>query len=317
MAYRSRRLPIWLRITAAGAFTGLCALVVPEVMGLGYDTVQSAMLGEIGLAVLVLIVVAKMVATIACGGLGVPGGLIGPLLVIGAGAGGALGIIGHALVPGSSAAPAFYATLGAVAMMGAALHAPLAALTAVLELTGNPNIILPGMAAVITAFLVSRAFFGQKPLFVAILHARGIDYRVDAVALELERTGVAAVMSPDPAVIDERTMCGKVPAKLSSAKWAVLVAGDRVRSVWPVEALGAIAAKAEGDTAISVAVGEAAPAFATVPKHATLGEALARLDKAGADVALVVAGAVARAPYVRGVISRVQIDAGVRRHALR
>ena len=232
-----------------------------------------------------------LVATIACGGLGVPGGLIGPLLVIGAGAGGALGIIGHALVPGSSAAPAFYATLGAVAMMGAALHAPLAALTAVLELTGNPNIILPGMAAVITAFLVSRAFFGQKPLFVAILHARGIDYRVDAVALELERTGVAAVMSPDPAVIDERTMCGKVPAKLSSAKWAVLVAGDRVRSVWPVEALGAIAAKAEGDTAISVA--------------------------AGADVALVVAGAVARAPYVRGVISRVQTDAGVRRHALR
>lgn len=307
----SSRYPPWLRITAGGVFTGLCALLVPEVMGLGYDTVQAAMLGDLGLAALVLIVVAKMAATIACGGLGVPGGLIGPMIVIGAAAGGAMGIVGNWLVPQAGAGAAFYATLGAVAMMGASLHAPLAALTAVLELTGNPKIILPGMAVVVTAFLVARVCFGQKPLFVSILEARGIDYRIDPVALALARTGVAAVMTPAPAIIDGRVPCGEALPALSRASWAVLTSGDRVSGIWPARLLAALAAKAAADTAVAVAAGKPPP-FAIVPVHATLGEALARLEKADADAAVVIAGAVARAPYVRGIIGRSQIDKGVR-----
>ena len=49
--------------------------------------------------------------------------------------------------------------LGVVAMMGASLHAPLAALTAILELTGNPNTLLPGMAA--AAFTVFATFYDR------------------------------------------------------------------------------------------------------------------------------------------------------------
>jgi chloride channel protein, CIC family len=306
-----RRYPPWLKITAGGVFTGLCALLVPEVMGLGYDTVQAAMLGQIGLAALVLIVVAKMLATIACGGLGVPGGLIGPMIVIGAAAGGALGIVGNWLMPHASAGAAFYATLGAVAMMGASLHAPLAALTAVLELTGNPNIILPGMAVVVTAFLVARVWFGQKPLFMSILDARGIDYRSDPITLALARTGVAAVMTAEPALIDASSSCRDALQKLSGATWVVLTSGDKVRGIWPAGLLASLASKTPADTAVAAAAGEP-PAFAIVPLHATLGEALVRLDKADADAALVIAGAVVRAPYVRGVVGRSQIDKGVR-----
>src|SRR5690606_17629258 len=54
---RSAGWPLWLRMTAGGAFTGACALAAPEVMGLGYDTVELAMLGQIGLASLLLITV--------------------------------------------------------------------------------------------------------------------------------------------------------------------------------------------------------------------------------------------------------------------
>jgi hypothetical protein len=233
------------------------------------------------------------------------------MIVIGAAAGGAIGIVGNWLVPDDSAGPAFYAILGAVAMMGASLHAPLAALTAVLELTGNPNIILPGMAAAVSAFLVARVCFGQKPLSVSILNARGIDYRVDPVALALERTGVAAVMSPNPAIIDGSQACRTVADRLANATWAVLVEGERVRGIWPAEQLAILANKAAGDMTLAVAAGKPPP-FAIVPLHATVGEALGRLEKADADVALVVAGAVVRPAYIRGVISRSLIDSGVR-----
>ena len=178
----TRSWPIGARMTLAGLAAGVVGWLVPEVMGLGYDTVEEALYGHLGLSALVLIALAKLAATIVCGGLALPGGMIGPMLVIGACAGGALGMIGGMIVPApiiATAPHAFYATLGAVAMMGACLQAPLAALTAILELTANPNVILPGMGAVMAAFLVARAGLGQLPLFVAVLVSRGLPFGPD------------------------------------------------------------------------------------------------------------------------------------------
>ncbi|HGG60067.1 MAG TPA: hypothetical protein ENK26_09165, partial [Gammaproteobacteria bacterium] len=59
----------------------------------------------------------------------------------------------------------FYATIGMIAMMSAVLRAPLAALFALLEMTGEPNIILPGMMAVVSADLVARQLLGRDSVF--------------------------------------------------------------------------------------------------------------------------------------------------------
>ncbi len=310
---RTAHAPLWLRTTAAGVVTGLCALAAPEVMGLGYDTVQMAMLGQIGLASLILIAVLKLAATVACGGLGLPGGMIGPMVVIGATVGGALGIVGHALMPGSSAAPAFYAMLGVAAMMAASLQAPLAGLMAMLELTGNPNTLLPGMVAVITAFLVSRVVFRQEPLFVSILHLRGIDHQIRPVRQALERTGVAAVMSRRYAVIDADGTAPELQRLLAgSPEWVVVADGHDIRAVWPADALASHAA-AGADAAIAPSFSTPdAPRFATVQLHATLGEALALMDQAGADVALVTTATIVQRHSLYGVVSRRQIESGVR-----
>ncbi len=311
------RAPLWLRMTSAGVLTGLCAVVVPEVMGLGYDTVQMAMLGQIGLASLILIAVFKLAATIACGGLGLPGGMIGPMVVIGATVGGALGIVGDALMPGSGAAPAFYAMLGVAAMMAASLQAPLAGLMAMLELTGNPNAILPGMAAVITAFLMSRVVFRQEPLFVSLLHLRGIDHRIDPVLQSLERTGVAAVMSRRYAIVEGNADVRDARRLLAgSPDWVLMADGGSIRAVWGADQLAALVA-AKGDARADAAAEmpfaalDAAP-FAMAPLPATLGEALALMDEVGADVALVTTDGGAQPDRLHGVVSRRQIEFGGR-----
>jgi H+/Cl- antiporter ClcA len=171
-AARARRLPFWLGCTLGALAVGVCALAAPEIMGIGYDTVDAALVGKLGFATLVIVAVLKLIATTAGVGLGLPGGLIGPMLVIGAAAGGALGIAGAAIAPQLAASSGFYALLGMGAMMAGTLHAPLAALTAMLELTGNPAIIWPGMLATIAAFAVSREVFGRLPVFAALLEAR-------------------------------------------------------------------------------------------------------------------------------------------------
>ncbi len=223
----SSGIAIWKRLTLAGILTGLCALVVPEIMGIGYDTVNQAMLGEIGIGLLLIIVLFKLVATTAGLGLGLPGGLIGPTLVIGAAAGGILGIIAAMIFPDQSISPGFYAMLGMVAMMGATLQAPLAALMALLELTANPNIIMPGMLVVVIAGITSSHLFEYKSVFLTLLKARGLDYRDNPVSQSLRRIGVVSVMNVSFIETDFTITDSKASSLLASLPLWIVVKKNR------------------------------------------------------------------------------------------
>jgi len=159
----------------AGFLTGLLAQWSPEIMGLSYDALSRIFQNDMGLQALLLLVFAKLVATAFSIGMRLPGGLIGPSLVIG----GAVGGFAELLLSGWLAlhigSSGFYAMIGMVAMMGAVLRAPLAALVALIELTGNLNIILPGMIAVVSGEIAARSLIGDASAFTVMLkvkHAR-------------------------------------------------------------------------------------------------------------------------------------------------
>ncbi len=159
------------RFVFAGALTGLCAQWVPEIMGISYDTVQRILTDQVGLLLLVGIVLAKVLATATAVGVGLPGGLIGGTLVLGAACGGAMGHLAAGLWPDPGLPAVLVAMVGMAAMMGAVLQAPLAALTALLELTDDPHVILPGMLAVVTADWVAIAA-GQDSVFLTLVRSR-------------------------------------------------------------------------------------------------------------------------------------------------
>ena len=169
VAEGARAHPYTLTFGLAGLCTGLLALLTPQIMGVSYDTLEQLLRQEIGLGLVLLLILTKVVATAVAVGARVPGGLIGPTLFIGGALGSAFGIAVAALPLPDQSAPGFYATVGMVAMMGATLRAPLAALTALLELTANPNIILPGMLAVASAELTNRMFLGKESVFESLL----------------------------------------------------------------------------------------------------------------------------------------------------
>ena len=164
---RMGRRPYWARAMLAGAITAAAAVPAPAVMGVGYDTVDAALAGTLAWSALAVILVAKMAASSACVGLGMPVGVIGPTIVMGAACGGLLGHLGQFLSPGEASSEGFYVLLGMAAMMAAALQAPLAALMAVVELTSNASIILPAMLIVIVATLTAGRLFRQPSVFLA------------------------------------------------------------------------------------------------------------------------------------------------------
>ena len=182
------------RMLMAGAMVGVIALVIPQVMGIGYDTVGLALNGSLAVSLLVLLLVGKIAATSACIGLGVPGGMIGPSLFIGAMLGALLAELAAPVLPDIQNPVWFFALVGMGAMMSGSLQAPLAALTAMLELTDQPEIILPGMLAVVVAGITASEVFGKQSLFITMLRAAGLDYSATPLHQALRRIGVASVM---------------------------------------------------------------------------------------------------------------------------
>ncbi|GAB1264445.1 chloride channel protein [Aurantivibrio infirmus] len=192
---RFQKYPIIARFAFIGVITGGTAVFVPSIMGLGYDTLDAAMIGDLSIRVLLVLIIAKLVVTGISTGLGMPGGAIGPILLIGGCIGGLMGIVGNIYGPEQASSPGFYVTLGMAAMMGATLNAPLAALMAVLELTYNPNVIFPSMVVIVVACIVVQQFFGCQGLFITQLKAAGTPIHSEPARQVLSRVGVRGVMT--------------------------------------------------------------------------------------------------------------------------
>ncbi|MFT7132595.1 MAG: CIC family chloride channel protein [Cyclobacteriaceae bacterium] len=195
LIYRYAPAAIGKRMLIAGIVTGLLALAVPQVLGVGYDTVTLALEGNLGLVLLIAACTFKLIATATTIALGVPVGVIGPTIFIGAMAGGALGILGATLMPDTASSPGFYVMLGMGAMMGAVLQAPLAALMAVMELTNNSQIILPAMLVIIVANLTANQAFKVESIFTTQMKILGLEFRQNPLSMALNRASVASIMT--------------------------------------------------------------------------------------------------------------------------
>ena len=197
IAQTTRDLGLSLRFLLAGVVTGVVAVFVPEVMGTGYDTITAAILGELPLIALLSIMVFKLITTVFAVGCGIPAGLISPTLVIGAVGGAFMAAFLHYTFDLPIQNTGIYAIIGMSAMMGACLQAPLAALTAVFEITTHHNIIWPSMLSIVVAQLVSRQLFKQPPIFDLLLNLRGLSYQHSPLVQSLQRTGISNIMNED------------------------------------------------------------------------------------------------------------------------
>jgi CIC family chloride channel protein len=179
------------------------------------------------------VVLLKSLTSAAAVGLGLPVGVIGPTFVIGAAFGGLMGMAGTVLHDGVTASTGFYVMLGMAAMMAAVLQAPLAALMAVLELTANPNVILPAMLIIVVATMVTAVPLRQRSVFLVTLTTLGLEYPPNPVRAHLRRAGVTSIMNRS--FVRLADVCPRAEAREALAgrpRWIVVEAGNgRARAV--------------------------------------------------------------------------------------
>jgi H+/Cl- antiporter ClcA/CBS domain-containing protein len=202
----------WMWWPAIGAvFVGVGGLLEPRVLGVGYDTIHGLLRGEIiGGAVVGLMLAKALVWAIALGS-GTSGGVLAPLLMMGA----ALGALVSPWIPVGNAG--LWATIGMAAMMGGTMRSPLTAMVFAVELTHDFQL-FPALLAGCVSSLGVTALLMRRSILTEKLARRGhhITREYSTDPFELARVG--DVMDKDVPT---------VPASMQLAELANrLAAGD-------------------------------------------------------------------------------------------
>jgi len=177
---RLHRVPGWLMPAIGGLTTWVLGIVVfwrcsrLGVFSLGYDDLTDSLAGAIGWQTALLLLVGKLIATVACYGLGGSGGIFAPSLFLGAMTGSTTaGLLAHLMVLGPQDTMAL-TVVGMSATLGAVVRAPFTSIIIVFEMTREFAIVPLLMLAGLVSQAISRSILPHG-FYDAILIQDGID----------------------------------------------------------------------------------------------------------------------------------------------
>ena len=151
----------WMWWPALGSIVvGIGGLIDPHVLGAGYANIDALLGGGFGARAIISLLLVKAVVWLVSLGSGTSGGVLAPLLILGA----ALGCLVGQYMPGS---PGLWAMVGMAAIMSGAMRAPLTGALFAAELTGSFDA-LPlclagaGAAYALSVLLMRRSILTEK-----------------------------------------------------------------------------------------------------------------------------------------------------------
>ena len=205
--------PVLVGVSGAVLLAGI-GFLVPDVLGLGMDTIVQITAGQFVLTALVVLLIAKFAAIVISSSAGFVGGFFSPALFIGAATGGIMNQL-LALVGLASAGPLLVVS-GMAAVSACVVGAPLAVIVLVLELTMSYPLAVGAMLSVVVASLTAHLLYGQS-LFDKQLLSRGIDLAQGRAALALSQQDVGRLASDDYVRFSEHITVSDAIAKLIEA----------------------------------------------------------------------------------------------------
>jgi len=175
---------------------------IPHMYGSGFPFIEAAIQGQTALWVLALLIFLKPLATSFTLGSGNSGGVFAPSLFIGAMLGGAMGhLFGH-FFPSLAGHTGAFALVGMAAMFSATARAPLTAMLIVFEMSNDYEMILPLMAAGITASTIAQ-WLHPESIYTMKLAKRGVRF-VDGRDMDImQGVKISEVMRSKPVTIQQ------------------------------------------------------------------------------------------------------------------
>ena len=227
------KLPIhWKWWPAIGGLAiGLGGLIFPQALGVGYDTIQSLLQGDVPKAIIAGVLIVKSAIWIISLGSGTSGGVLAPLLMMGA----ALGGIDAMFLPNEGAG--FWPLVSMAAILGGTMRAPFTAILFAFELTHDVNVLLPLLVAAMlahatTVLLLKRSILTEKVARRGFHITR--EYATDPLEIlfvrEVMRTKVVALPA-ETAIGELRRTLVREPSERGQHLFPVVDGAKHVRGV--------------------------------------------------------------------------------------
>jgi CIC family chloride channel protein len=216
----------WLHPVVGGVTVGLMGWFVPQVLGVGYTYVGSALNGTMALKLMLLLVVLKLFGVTVSYASGNAGGIFGPSLFLGAMLGGAIGTVAHGLLPGYTATPGAYALVGMGALFAGIVRAPMTSVLMIFEMTRDYAVIVPLMIANLTSFFISSRF-QKQPIYEALAHQDGIHLPSRSTRDEPNQRTVLQVMRKTPEILPAEMRVQDVIEQTRASKLRIWPVADK------------------------------------------------------------------------------------------
>jgi CIC family chloride channel protein len=213
----------WCHPVVGGVTVGLMGWFVPQVLGVGYTYVGTALNGSMALKLMLLLVALKLISVTVSYASGNAGGIFGPALFLGAMLGGSIGAVAHHLLPGYTATPGAYALVGMGAVFAGIVRVPMTSVLMIFEMTRDYAVIVPLMIANMTSLFISRRF-QKQPIYEALSLQDGIHLPTPGTIRQTSRHTVARVMRKSPEIL---------PAEMHVQDVIEQTRASKLR-IWPV-----------------------------------------------------------------------------------
>ena len=234
-AFERSKIPRWLQPAVGGLAVGVIALVFPHVYGVGYETINGALWGQVGGWALAGLVGAKLLATSMTLGSGGSGGVFAPSLFLGAVLGAAFGHLVHGWFPAWTATAGAYALVGMGALVAATTRAPITAILIIFELTNDYHIIPPLMLSCVIGVLLG-SLLSRESIYTAKLVRRGVNLSDGKDVNLLRGILVGDVMRRDPITVDAGLSFGQLlPRLLGAHHTELMVVGEDRRLLGTID----------------------------------------------------------------------------------
>ena len=197
---KAKKFHVVARLLIAGLITGAVGMIIPYAMGTDLSAMHFTMSDDASTGLLIGLLIAKCGLTVVAVSSGIPGGVIGPILSVGAIAGAiAASLMGIAF---DDQMTSDFALMGMAGFMAATLNAPLAALLAVVELSNQLEVIAPSMLVISTACLCAGQLFNNRSVFIMQLNVQDLPYRTPPVENTLHNIGLLGIMRTNLALLN-------------------------------------------------------------------------------------------------------------------
>jgi len=218
-----RKLPVhwawWPAI--GGVIIGAGGLIEPRALGVGYSVIDAELSGKIAIGGLAALLVVKLVIWSMGLGSGTSGGILAPLLLMGA----ALGGIMAPVLPGGSTAT--WALLGMAGALAGVTRSPFTSIVFAFELTHDTGSLLPLLVTCTLAHFISTLVL-KRSILTEKVARRGFHVMREYQTEPMEAMFVREAMQTDVLTVNPDQPVAGLPSKLLAS-----AAGRRQR-LYPV-----------------------------------------------------------------------------------